>query len=648
MNTYTSNDSLFSNINKDGGISLISKINQNSNGNFKLVDIVDIDWDGSTVYTYNDNGETTKNTINDSAEFLTIFQNTINRVESNNFNKYVQTIDNVKDYYDPETETWTTGYTDGLVTATDVTKYIIDNEYVVSNHLNNFSTELTNTYNSLYTELNNQTDNLHEQLDNAVVEYTTYISDLQNDLSDLTTTVGEHATYISNLENNLSSTQTSLTKRIDIHATDISSLQSGLSNLTNTVNNNINVIGEHVTYISDLQNDLSGLTTTVGEHATYISDLQNDLSDLTTTVGNHDTYISDLTLLGANLGIAVNQNKDNICAILEQTKSSLYYNCNDYMKVDYRGTTYYNTTSNQYTYNSTWTIQHMYFDEELTTFIPGLPYQDPFKAIVTFKMPLMFSGSWSHQQLVMCQDFIWGDGQDDHSVMCPKWYSFGGMEWGGSTLNYNVVKYTTGYPALYTNENIDVSFNISSTTKTDYFLTAFVYPLIRIKDANGRVYSPLLISAMDNTKTTINTKYTWMASTNPISTLERSIINPSYKENITNFYIEHITQINKTFFGNDGIMLPASSNELKSNRFQSFKGNNASNEGKVVQLDSVLKRHINNNDTIELLTIDEDGYTISCGKSNNYTDLLTNYNSYKEFINDKINNSIKNKYPWLF
>lgn len=552
-NTYTSNDSLFSNINKKGGISLISKINQNSNGNFKLVDIVDIDWDGSTVYTYNDNGDTTKNIINDSAQFLSIFQNTINRVESNNFNKYVQTIDNVKDYYNPETETWTSGYTDGLVTATDVTKHIIDNEYVVSNHLNNFSTELTNAYNSLYTELNNKTDNLYEQIDNAIVECSTYISNLQNDLSDLTTTVEEHT-----------------------------------------------------------------------------------------------TYISDLTLLGVNLEKAVEQNKDNICAILEQTKASLYYNCNDYMKVDYRGTTYYSTNDNKYIYSDNWTNQHMYFDDELTTFIPGLPYQDPFKAIVTFKMPLIFSNSWSHQQLIMCQDFIWGDGQDDHSAICPKWYSVGGMQWGGSTLNYNVVKYTTGYPALYTNENIDISFNISSNTNTDYFLTVFTYPLIRIKDVNGHVFSPLLISAMDNTKTTIKTKYTWMKSTNPTSTLERSITNTNYKENIADFYSEHIKQINKTFFGNDGITLPTSSNNLNSSRFQSFKGDNASNEGKVVQLDSVLKRHINNNDTIELLTIDEDGYTISCGKSNSYANLLTNYNSYKEFINDKINNSIKNKYPWLF
>lgn len=587
-NTYTSNDSLFSNINKKGGISLISKINQNSNGNFKLVDIVDIDWDGSTVYTYNDSGDATKNIINDSAQFLTIFQNTINRVENNNFNKYVQTIDNVKDYYNPETETWTSGYTDGLVTATDVVKHIIDNEYVVSNHLNNFSTELTNTYNSLYTELNNKTDNLHEKIDNTIIECSTYISNLQNDLSDLTTTVGEHTTYI-----------------------------------------------------SDLQNDLSDLITTVGEHTTYIS-------NLTTTVGEHTTYITDLVSLGVNLGTSVNQNRDNICAILEQTKSSLYYNCNDYMKVDYRGTTYYDTANNKYTYNSNWTIQHMYFDDELTTFIPGLPYQDPFKAIVTFKMPLMFSGGWSHQQLIMCQDFIWGDGQDDHAVMCPKWYSFGGMQWGGSVLNYNVVKYTTGYPELYTNENIDISFNISSTTKTDYFLTVFIYPLIHIKDVEGHVYSPLLIGAMDNTKTTIKTKYTWMESINPISTLERSITNTNYKENITNFYIEHIKQINKTFFGNDGITLPTSSNNLKSTRFQSFRGSNASNEGKVVQLDSVLKRHINNNDTIELLTIDEDGYTISCGKSNNYTNLLTNYNSYKEFVKDKIDNNIKSKYPWLF
>lgn len=381
------------------------------------------------------------------------------------------------------------------------------------------------------------------------------------------------------------------------------------------------------------------------KHNISINNLQNDLSDLTTTVENHGTYISDL-------GIAVEQNKDNICAILEQTKASLYYNCNDYMKVDYRGTTYYSTNDNKYMYTDDWVMQHMYFDDELTTFIPGLPYQDPFKAIVTFKMPLIFSGGWSHQQLVMCQDFIWGDSQNDHGVMCPKWYDFDGMQWGGfnhsSVLNYNVVKYTTEYPLLYTNENIDITFNISSNTNTDYFLTVFVYPLIRVKDANGRVYSPLLISAMDNTKSTINTKYTWMENTNHVSILGRSIAYPNYKENITNFYIEHIKQINKTFFGNDGITLPATANNLNSTRFQSFQGSNASNEGKVVQLDSVLKQYINNRDTVELLTIDEDGYTISCGKSNNYTDLLTNYNSYKEFVNGKIHDNIKNKYPWLF
>jgi 6-pyruvoyl-tetrahydropterin synthase len=411
--------------------------------------------------------------------------------------------------------------------------------------------------------------------------------------------------------------------------------------LQEMINNEIvfaGVANKHNTSINNLQNDLSNLTTVSDEHTTYIS-------DLTTTVENHGTYIS-------YLGIVVDQNKDNICAILEQTKSSLYYNCNDYMKVDYRGTTYYSTNDNKYMYTDDWIMQHMYFDDELTTFIPGLPYQDPFKAIVTFKMPLIFSGGWSHQQLVMCQDFIWGDGQDDHGVMCPKWYDFGGMQWGGwnhsSVLNYNVVKYTTEYPLLYTNENIDISFNISSNTNTDYFLTVFVYPLIRVKDAEGHVYSPLLIGAMDNTKATINTKYTWMENTNHVSILERSIANPNYKENITNFYIEHIKQINKTFFGNDGITLPATANNLNSTRFQSFRGSNASNEGKVVQLDSVLKQYVNNRDTIELLTIDSDGYTISCGKSNNYTDLLTNYYSYTEFVKGKIHDNIKNKYPWLF
>lgn len=789
MNTYTSNDSLFSNINKDGGISLISKINQNSGGNFKLVDIVDIDWDGSTVYTYNDNGDTTKNIINDSAQFLSIFQNTINRVESNNFNKYVQTIDNVKDYYNPETETWTTGYTDGLVTATDVTKHIIDNEYVVSTHLNNFSTELTNTYNSLYTELNNQTDILNEKIDNII-----------------------------------------------------------------------------------------------------------------------------------------EQNKGNICTNLEQTKASNYYNGNDYMKLDYYGSTFYDESISNYNYSSSMHLQHMYFDNDLTTFIPGLPYQNPFKALVTLKMPLAFDTIYnnSKQQILLCQDFIWGDGQNDHEAMCPLWYERGGLSFGGATisginLSNSIAKYSgnSTLPSFNTaDEYINISFgiidnigldgeqsysesiiadvttdvfelvqntvnisdlvgkdlalicsrvtsaawkfntkyyettdinmagNLASITKIvrrfnielsddfetskhiylkeidyenntekyvgyaskdfvlsdtkideDYYtisiddnnnlilttaqgnvvcynpdtprfkpyartymesnngyiqlyvkqevkpekvspelswsenislielrlgtqstytnkcltpggltpeysssntniavvnsngvvtllkpgevtitattqetdtylaeaiqykirilekivvrnnpfryLNAFIYPLIRITDTTGHTYSPVIISASDNSKTIIKEKYIWMKNTDTINSLRRSINNPSYRENNKSFIIEHINQINKCFIGTEDSSLPENSVELNSNRLNGRTGN-------IELTESVLLSSINKNNTIELLTIDEDGHIISCGLSNTYNELKNNYNEYKQYVNSQITDEYLEKYPWLF
>lgn len=788
-NTYTSNDSLFSNINKNGGISLISKINQNSNGNFKLVDIVDIDWDGSTVYTYNDNGDTTKNIINDSAQFLSIFQNTINRVESNNFNKYVQTIDNVKDYYNPETETWTSGYTDGLVTATDVVKHITDNEYVVNNRFNDFSTELTNTYNSLYTELNNQTGELHEKIDNII-----------------------------------------------------------------------------------------------------------------------------------------EQNKGNICTNLEQTKASNYYNGNDYMKLDYYGSTFYDESISNYNYSASMHSQHMYFDNDLTTFIPGLPYQNPFKALVTLKMPLAFDTTYnnSKQQILLCQDFIWGDGQDDHEAMCPLWYERGGLSFGGATisginLSNNIAKYSGNdtFPSFDTaDEYINISFgiidniglddeqtysesniedvttdiyelvqntvnisdlvgkdlvlicsrvtsaawkfntryyettginiagNLASITKivrrfnielsddfetskhiylkeidyenntekyvgyaskdfvlsdtkvdedyytisiddnnnliltsaqgyvvcynpstprfklydrtymegnngyiqlyvkqevipekvspelkwekqislieirlgsqstytnkclapegltpvysssntniavvnssgvvtllkagevtitattqeTDTYLTesiqykirilekivvrnnpfrylnAFIYPLIRITDTTGHTYSPVIISASDNSKTIINEKYIWMENTDTINSLRRSISNPSYQENNKSFIIEHINQINKCFIGTEDSLLPENSSELYSNRLNGKTGN-------IESTKSVLLSSINKNDTIELLTIDEDGHIISCGLSNTYDELKNNYNEYKQYVNSRITDEYLEKYPWLF
>ena len=334
--------------------------------------------------------------------------------------------------------------------------------------------------------------------------------------------------------------------------------------------------------------------------------------------------------------------------VLNNLKSTLYYNCNEYMKVDYRGTVKYDVSKNDYGYSSEWITQHMYYDDDLSTFIPCLPYQDPFKAVVTLKMPLAFSNDgWSKQQIIMCQDFVLGDGQDDHAAMCPKWYSWGGMEWGGSMFNGGVVRYTenTSNLSIYTNTDIDISFG-TNAVQPYKFLTAFIYPLIKVTDSQGRVYSPMLISVQDTAKTKINERYCWMTNTNDISTLDKTITNTNYKQNISNFLIEHITQINLTFFGNDGKTLPTSTSNLKSTRLQTW--NKDGKEGILASLPSVIKNLFDSGCKIELSTIDIDGNVISCGNANSYTALLNNFAAYKNYVADKIPSDYIVKYPWLY
>lgn len=626
--------------------------------------------------------------------------------------------------------------------------------------------------------------------------------------------------------------------------------------------------------------------------------------DNNTSMINNDDDVIDTSRLQTNVNMFLNR-----------TKSTLYYNCSEYMKVDYNGTTVYDTELGNYSYTtSDWNTQHMYYDDELSTFIPSLPYQDPFKAIVTLKMPLAFNMyNESHQNIVMCQDFILGDGQDDHNTMCPKWYNHNnGMHWDGTNTHGCVVKYNNNVsPVITTNEhitlsftepvallsddttqntntrvtstkvfqkitslqNIDLSkyeftlvhessksavgtiystnkyyqistvaitsglasipdaltrfifepasdFNLSTNPKiylkekdsgkyvcyaskdfslsatrdnADYYLitfknnnvilttslgtvicynpssprfkiydssymesnngyiqlygytkpekrspelywnepvtnielyigsnytntcssavntllkptykssntevatvdengyvtilqigetiitattpetddyisetiqykinaiqyvpditqykylVAFIYPLIRITDKIGHTYSPLLISGQDNNKTVINEKYCWMENTESINTLVRNI-NNSYKQNIINFTQEHIKQCNKTLIGGDGYELPASINDLVSERLTTWGDLN----GTIQNMDSVIKMHIDNKDTIEIFTIDEDGYTVSCGLSTTYDELLHNYNKYKEFISDKVPQEYLEKFPWLF
>ena len=137
-----------------------------------------------------------------------------------------------------------------------------------------------------------------------------------------------------------------------------------------------------------------------------------------------------------------------------------------------------------------------------------------------------------------------------------------------------------------------------------------------------------------------------MTNTNDISTLDKTITNTNYKQNISNFLIEHITQINLTFFGNDGKTLPTSTSNLKSTRLQTW--NKDGKEGILASLPSVIKNLFDSGCKIELSTIDIDGNVISCGNANSYTALLNNFAAYKNYVADKIPSDYIVKYPWLY
>lgn len=399
---------------------------------------------------------------------------------------------------------------------------------------------------------------------------------------------------------------------------------------TDNVISNINNISENI------ESEGGSESSESIEIADLIDDFNYKIADVEFKIGDTEDKLYDKI------------NNLKVPAILNNIKSTLYYNSNEYMKVDYRGNIKYDTSENKYVYSSDWVTQHMYYDDDLSTFIPNLPYQDPFKAIITLKMPLAFDNyGWAKQQLIMCQDFVLGDGQDDHSAMCPKWYNFNGMEWGGSMLNGSVVRYVANNSnlAIYTNTDIDITFGTNSVTPYKY-LTVFIYPLIKITDTNGHIYSPLLISYLDSDKTKMNERFGWILNTADISTLDRNITNTNYKQNISLFLQDHIKQINMTFFGNDGINLPSSESMLKSNRLQSW--NNNGQEGVVTSLPAVIKNVFDGNCKIELSTIDADGYLVSCGTASNYSELQTNYNKYKTYRDQNTVDEYSAEYPWLY
>lgn len=338
-------------------------------------------------------------------------------------------------------------------------------------------------------------------------------------------------------------------------------------------------------------------------------------------------------LNGKKYGTGDNNTK-MLNALYQQTKSNFYYNNPEFIKIDYRGQSYYDTNQNKYVNsNSTdWKIQHMYVDEFLTTFNPSTPYQDPFKAIITLKMPLAYkTDGWCDQQLVMCQDFILGDGRDDHGIMCPLWYTEGGMQWGGESLKNTVVKYTSQstLPKIDTKENIAISYSNANLNKT--FLTVFLYPLIIIKDTSGRIYSPILISCMNENNTSINTRYSWLMSGitnyNLTTDLKNYIGNTNYDLNIKTFKEHHIKSLNNRLYGNDG-------NEFLSQSKSSQCLDTYSSVGTLQTLPSLIDYYFNNQLKILLRTIDDKGNIIDCSNSFSTTrsSLYSQYTTYKEYI----------------
>ncbi len=832
---------------------------------------------------------------------------------------------------------------DGMIPISDKDVQDILNTYHIT--LEDFTQSFSNTTwgSSLNTDLSDIKEKLIECDENLeqvelnrtnisalaqnVEEHDEQFSDINDNIDLLTGKITKNTTDISDLYTKNTEVNTKL-QNIEKYDFDdliqkITDNTSNISANTSAINTIEASVNTNTTNISNNSFAISSLQTTVETHTNDISTISTNVQTINTKVNGLNTEVNSVLSLLNDFSDDIITHNYKIHSLLNQSKASNYYNGNDYMKLDYYGSTFYDESISDYNYSDdSMNLQHMYFDNDLTTFIPGLPYQDPFKALVTLKMPLAFdtTNNNSKQQLLMCQDFIWGDGQNDHEAMCPLWYERGGLSFGGATisginLSNNIAKYSgnstlpsfnsadeyinisfgniddtvvgdeqlysesvaadvttdvfelvqntvnisdlvgkdlallyskgttaawkfntkyydntgvniagilasitdivqrfnielsddfetskkiylkeakTGKYVVYASKDfvlsdtkvvedyytisIDTNNNLILTTAQGYvvcynpssprfkpydrsfmesnngyiqlyvkqevkpekvspglswsenislieirlgtqstytnicvtpegltpeysssntniatvnndgvvtllnpgevtitattqetdtylaeaiqykirilekivirnkpfrYLNAFIYPLIRITDATGHTYSPVVISASDNSKTIIKEKYVWMKNTDTINSLQRSINNPLYQENNEAFIIEHINQINKCFIGTSDSSLPENVSGLSSNRLNGALGNMAS-------MESVLLSSINKNDTIELLTVDEDGYVISCGLSNTYDELKNNYNEYKQYVNSRIPEEHLERYSWLF
>ena len=325
----------------------------------------------------------------------------------------------------------------------------------------------------------------------------------RTNISALAQNVEDQSEQISTVNGNIDL----LTGKIDTNENDINDLYSkntevntklqklekyDFDDLIQKISDNTNNISTNASSINTIEASVNTNTTNISTNSSAISSLQETVetntNDISTALTNVQTINTKVTNLNTEVNSALSLLNDfsddiithnyKIHSLLNQSKASNYYNSNDYMKLDYYGSTFYDESISDYNYADSMHLQHMYFDNDLTTFIPGLPYQDPFKALITLKMPLAFdtTNNNSKQQILMCQDFIWGDGQNDHEAMCPLWYERGGLTFGGATisginLSNNIAKYSgnSTLPSFNTaDEYINISFgNIDDTVVGD-------------------------------------------------------------------------------------------------------------------------------------------------------------------------------------
>jgi hypothetical protein len=705
MSNYTKNDELFSKLSEskaNEGITIVSKLNQNNKNTFKLVDVVDIDWDGAKLYIENESGNTIENIISDSSEFLTILQDTINKSTGDktiDLNVNCSILENSKlSMYLINNEYMKVDYYGSTVYDDDVKNYIYSDSFLtqhmyIDKDLTTFIPGLPyqNPFKAIVA-LNmplafNQENLSHQKL---VMCKDFILGDEQNDHgvmcpkwyneSRSVSWDGENTKgLIVKYTNNNTYPIVSHTDTIDISfGENLTTVVNGDG--TYSVNNVSDTTAEVFTEVKAINNvaslidrdfilvykDKMVAAWEIASTGKYYQQIGISLSGDSAIVGEN--------VIRFNIELADNYSPENPKVYLKEKKSGKYVN---YIEKDLNLSLtagdywllYFDADNNALfkTYATNYTLG---FNVSSPRFKPytldgnNLDYIQLYvsESTVSEKVSpeLYWENQVSYKELYLNSNFTNKCLSRKTSDLTVTYKSSNSnvatvdstgklkLIGLGSTIISATSEETDTYLSETIKYQINVIQNIPTSNETKYIM-AFIYPLIKVTDTEGKSYSPLLISFKDNSKQIIKDKYLWMNSEDSLNILNRNINNQNYKQNHINFFNEHITQLNKTFIGDNGVGLPSTEDKLGSLRVKTWKDTETDNSyGQIQYLDSLLKMFLSNKVTIELNTIDEDGYLISCGSADNYSKLQSIFNDYSNYAQGKINQVFIDKYPWLF